>query len=43
MVYLITGKAGAGKTTYAKRLKGVLAAEGKQVWLIDGDEFRELL
>jgi adenylylsulfate kinase-like enzyme len=40
MVYLITGKAGAGKTTYAYRLAEELREEGRRVHVIDGDEWR---
>ena len=39
MVYLITGKAGAGKTHYANALKKELIEENKTVHLIDGDVF----
>ena len=41
MVYLITGKKDAGKTTYGKRFAEELKAEGHKVIMIDGDEFRE--
>jgi len=41
MVYLITGKAGAGKTTYMRRLEQELIDEGRKVFCIDGDEFRK--
>jgi adenylylsulfate kinase len=41
MVILVTGKAGAGKTTYATRYAEELKAEGHRVVMIDGDEFRE--
>lgn len=41
MVYLITGKAKAGKTTIGKWIANALKAEGRQVVMIDGDEFRE--
>jgi len=40
MVYLITGKARAGKTTYATRLTEELSASGHQVLHLDGDNFR---
>jgi len=40
MVYLITGKAGAGKTEYSLRLYKEMEAEGFQVVRIDGDDFR---
>ena len=41
MVYLITGKKDAGKTTYAKRLVQELVASGTQAAVLDGDEFRQ--
>ena len=41
MVYLITGKAGAGKTHYAKELAKELQEEGYQVRMLDGDTFRK--
>jgi len=41
MVYLITGKAGAGKSTYAKRLEEELLSEGKDVLVLDSDELRK--
>lgn len=41
MVYLITGKAGAGKTHYANALAEELKNEGKSVVVIDGDIFRK--
>lgn len=41
MVYLITGKKDAGKTTYGKRFAEELKADGHKVIMIDGDEFRE--
>jgi adenylylsulfate kinase-like enzyme len=41
MVILVTGKAGAGKTTYGKRLAEEYKAEGRKVIMIDADEFRE--
>lgn len=41
MVYLITGKKDAGKTTYAMRFANELKAEGYKVIMIDGDEFRD--
>jgi adenylylsulfate kinase-like enzyme len=40
MVYLITGKAGAGKTHYAEALAKELMEEGYQVRMLDGDTFR---
>ena len=42
MVYLITGKAGAGKSTYAENLAAELDSEGKRIMLIDADEFRHI-
>ncbi len=41
MVYLITGKKDAGKTTYAERLAEELKLAGYDVVVIDGDEYRE--
>jgi len=41
MIYLITGKPGAGKTTYAKRLYKELTEDECKVTVIDGDEWRE--
>lgn len=41
MVLLITGKAGAGKSTYARRLEKELIDEGIKVAVIDGDEWRQ--
>ena len=41
MVYLITGKAGAGKTHYAKAFAKELKEEGIRVKVIDGDDFRK--
>ena len=40
MIYLITGKAGAGKSEYAKRFAQELREEGRKAMVIDGDEFR---
>ena len=40
MVYLITGKAGAGKTHYGDELAKELRAEGFNVRRFDGDVFR---
>lgn len=40
MVFWITGKSAAGKTTYAKRLKRQLEVAGASVVLLDGDEVR---
>jgi adenylylsulfate kinase-like enzyme len=42
MVILVTGKAGAGKSTYAARLAEELKADGISVRVIDGDEERKL-
>lgn len=41
MVYLITGKAGAGKSTYAYRLSRDLKKENISSVIIDGDEYRK--
>ena len=41
MIYLITGKAGAGKTHYSRALASELILEGEKVVVLDGDEFRE--
>lgn len=41
MVYLVTGKKDAGKTTYGKRYAEELKADGYKVIMIDGDEFRD--
>jgi adenylylsulfate kinase-like enzyme len=40
MIYLITGKAGAGKTHYATQLIQELIEEGRLVKHIDGDQWR---
>lgn len=40
MIYLITGKKGAGKTHYAETYAKELRTEGKLVKVIDGDIFR---
>lgn len=40
MVYLITGKQGAGKTHYADEFARELKSEGMKVWRLDGDAFR---
>lgn len=42
IVLLITGKAGAGKTTYSQRLLKELVDDGINAVLIDGDEYRKL-
>jgi adenylylsulfate kinase len=39
-IFWLTGLSGAGKTTIARKVKGVLEQEGKKVLLIDGDEIR---
>ena len=41
MVYFITGKAGAGKTTYAYNLRYELHQQGYSVYILDGDEVRD--
>jgi len=41
MIYLITGKANAGKTHYAKELEIELRLDGQDVVWLDGDKFRE--
>lgn len=41
MIYLITGKAGAGKTHYANELSKELNLDGQDVIWLDGDEFRK--
>lgn len=41
MVYWITGKASAGKTVYAHRLKRNLEVSGKNVLILDGDVVRQ--
>lgn len=41
MVILVTGKADAGKTHYANALADELQMQGKDVVVIDGDEYRE--
>lgn len=40
MVYLITGKTNAGKTTLAYNLKKILENYGESVIILDGDEIR---
>ena len=40
MVILVTGKAGAGKTHYAKALTEELQIDGVDVVMIDADEYR---
>ena len=40
MVYLITGKQGAGKTYYAEALASELEREGKTIKMFDGDRWR---
>lgn len=41
MVYLITGKQGAGKSTYAFHLVDELKKEGHKVYWLDGDAWRK--
>lgn len=41
MVYWITGRASAGKTVYAHRLKKHLEAKDVKVLVLDGDEVRQ--
>jgi len=41
MVYLITGKTGAGKSTYAERLLDELSEEGQNVKWLDGNAWRK--
>jgi len=40
MLFLITGKAGAGKTHYSNQLAKELKDAGKKVFVLDGDVFR---
>lgn len=42
MVILITGKAGAGKSTYAKRLVEELRGDGEFIYLLDSENIRGL-
>lgn len=42
MVFLITGKAGAGKTTYGKRLSKDLEGCGYETEVVDADIIREI-
>ena len=42
MVYLIVGRAKAGKTTRAYQLAWKLTQRGKTVFILDGDQVREL-
>jgi len=42
MVFFVTGKAGAGKSTYAARLAEELLEEGRMVRVLDGDEVRRV-
>jgi adenylylsulfate kinase-like enzyme len=42
MIYLITGKANAGKSYYAQKLKEELISLNRKVSLIDGDIWRKL-
>jgi len=41
MVVFITGKAGAGKTTVALKLKKRLEERGRRVLILDGDDVRD--
>jgi adenylylsulfate kinase-like enzyme len=41
MIYIITGKPGAGKTTMAQRLKTELEQRSKKVLWFDGDLWRQ--
>lgn len=41
MVYWITGKASAGKTVYANRLRRQLEKYGEPVLVLDGDNVRQ--
>ena len=41
VVILVTGKAGAGKTTYADRLAEELQEAGKSAIVLDGDRVRQ--
>lgn len=43
MVYFITGRKDSGKTTYAMNLAKRLRQEGKAVYVLDGDEVRDLI
>lgn len=43
MVIWITGKAKAGKTTTAYKLKATLEAAGKKAFVLDGDEVRDTM
>lgn len=42
-VLWFTGLSGSGKSTTARRMKQLIAAEGKRVELLDGDELRETI
>lgn len=42
MVILVTGKQGAGKTTYAMRLAHEFMTNGRSVILLDSDRIRQL-
>ena len=42
MVYLITGKAKSGKSTYAFKLAQEYSARGYHTKIIDGDEYRKI-
>jgi len=41
LVYLITGRKGAGKTTRARILAHKIRQENKQVLILDGDDVRQ--
>lgn len=43
MVILVTGKAGAGKTTYANRLAEELKADGLLTEVLDSEDVRKVL
>ena len=43
MVIWILGKSGVGKTFYAKKVFNYFKKKGKDIFLIDGDEFRKYI